>query len=533
MTGRNKLISALILLLLAAGTICLGIFANRLFATEDDALQLSDADIGSTKTFRMTDEAVDGDDTNYLLDFNPDAEDVTMLRVIIPFSKVGEFRTAFESKELFSGIIGRCTPEMTAESEQYLLNYMNMIAEYTPGFEVTEEMKAKIPGYLSPYYIELTEFGSDSDIFRIVRAVCYGVGGLLALAAICMLIAAISGKSFGKVSMVVGLILGIPLLVIGIIFRNKIMSVLSVKHVNNGLYYMEFAGGIDTDKLLETDIHSISEMVDFIRKEEFCNLPFSIDEDSIGCAAFAAKTPEGDALMGRNFDYGETDTIIIHTAPKNGYASYALADLKVFGVGRRNGMISPDSVLGKAIMLAAPYGVVDGVNEAGLGAAILELTIGETHMNTDKHDLLMYNVIRVLLDKCATVDEALTLLSNQDIHTGIGVSYHVFIADKTGRSVVVEWLDDEMHVNELDAATNSVLTEGKYYDNGADERLPAIKAGLAEHNGILTKDQAKDLLSVAAQDHYTEWSCVYDLNDFSVDVYMDIDYTKAYHFGGQ
>ncbi len=32
-------------------------------------------------------------------------------------------------------------------------------------------------------------------------------------------------------------------------------------------------------------------------------------------------------------------------------------------------------------MLAAPYCVTDGINEAGFGAAILELEMGETHMD--------------------------------------------------------------------------------------------------------------------------------------------------------
>ena len=345
-----------------------------------------------------------------------------------------------------------------------------------------------------------------------------------------MLIAAIFDKSFGKVSLVVGLILGIPLLTVGIIFRNKIMTVLSVKKVSGGLYCMDYAGTIDTDKLLQTDIHSISEMSEWLRKEEFCNLPFSIDEQAIGCSAFTAKTPEGSVLMGRNFDYPETDTVVVHAAPKGGYASYALADLSVLGISNRNGMVSPDSALGRILMLAAPYSVVDGMNEVGLGVTILELTIGETHMNTEKHDLSIYTAIRVLLDKCATVDEAVKLLADQDIHSGIGVTYHLFIVDKTGRSVVVEWLDNEMFVNELDAATNSVLTEGPYYDRGADSRLPAIKAGLAEHNGILTKEQAKELLSVAAQKNYTEWSCVYDLTNYSFDVYMDEDYENPIHF---
>lgn len=526
----KRFIAFLIFLLLAAGAICLGLFAGRIFSKEDDAMQLSDADIGRTVTLRMTDEAIDGDDTNYLLDIDPDAEENMMLRVIVPPNLVNEFRNAFETQKLFSGTFGRCTDEMTAENEQYVLNYMNMLAEYIDDYEVTDEIKAGIPQYLSPYCVKLIEIDPAAGPARYIRTAAYALGGLLALAALCMLIAAISGKSFGKTALIVGLILGIPLLIFCILFFNKIKSALSVQKVGSGLYSMDYAGDLKTDKLLETDIHSLSEAVDWMRKEEFCGLPFSINEDNIGCAAFSAKTSEGDALMGRNFDYGETDTLIVHTATKGCYASYAMADLKALGVGTEAGLQQPESALGRIIMLVAPYCVSDGFNEAGLGVSILELEIGETHMDTEKHDLSIYTAIRVLLDKCATVDEALTLLAQQDIHTGVGVSYHLFIADKTGRSVVVEWLDGEMCINELNAATNSVLTEGAHFDEGKpDKRYGILADGLTEHGSILTKDEARDLLEAVSKGN-TEWSCVYDLTDFSVDIYMDACYEQAIHF---
>ena len=151
-------------------------------------------------------------------------------------------------------------------------------------------------------------------------------------------------------------------------------------------------------------------------------------------------------------------------------------------------------------------------------------------MDTERHDLSIYTAIRVLLDKCATVEEALTLLSDQDIHTGLGVSYHLFLADNTGRCVVVEWLDGEMCINDLNAATNSVLTEGIHYgDGGIDSRYDTINDTLKEQGGILTKDEARDLLKNVSQSN-TEWSCVYDLTDFSFDVYKDKDFKKAIHF---
>lgn len=372
---------------------------------------------------------------------------------------------------------------------------------------------------------------ADASALLMTQAISFLICWLLAIASVCMLISALSNKSFGKIALIAGLIVGTPLLIIGIILADKIRSVLSIRQITKGLYTMEYAGSVKTDELLKTDIHSVSEMQEWLRKEEFYNLPFSLDEESIGCAAFAARTPDGNVLMGRNFDYQETDALMIHTAPKNGYASYAIADLSVLGVGSIYGLISPDSLTAKLLMLAAPYSVTDGFNEAGLGAAILELSIGETHMNTGKHDLSIYTAVRILLDKCATVDEALTLLADQDIHSGIGASYHLFIEDKTGRSVVVEWLDNEMCVNALNAATNTVLTEGAHFGEGdSDSRYNTLHDRLDAAGGILTKEEAKDLLDLVSQWHYTEWSCVYDLTNFSFDLYLDTDYSQAFRF---
>ena len=88
-----------------------------------------------------------------------------------------------------------------------------------------------------------------------------------------------------------------------------------------------------------------------------------------------------------------------------------------------------------------------------------------------------------------------------------------------------------MTVIEADAVTNSVLTPGKYYNRGADSRLPKINEVLSEHEGTLTGDEARDLLDAVSQENYTEWSCVYNVSDFAVDLYVDEDYAHAYHYG--
>lgn len=65
------------------------------------------------------------------------------------------------------------------------------------------------------------------------------------------------------------------------------------------------------------------------------------------------------------------------------------------------------------MQLAALYVPMDGVNEAGLCVADLEVNEGgmET-IDTDKTDLTITNATRLILNKAATVEEQLKFLSN-------------------------------------------------------------------------------------------------------------------------
>ena len=48
----------------------------------------------------------------------------------------------------------------------------------------------------------------------------------------------------------------------------------------------------------------------------------------------------------------------------------------------------------------------------------------------------------------------------------------------------------------------------------------------------MNEEQARDLLDSVSQDHFTEWSCVYNLDRFEVHVYIDEDYDHDHFFGG-
>ena len=105
--------------------------------------------------------------------------------------------------------------------------------------------------------------------------------------------------------------------------------------------------------------------------------------------------------------------------------------------------------------LAAIYVPLDGMNDQGL--VVADLIAGdseETRQQTEKPDLTTTTAIRLLLDKAADVDEAIALLGQYDMNSSIGSAHHLSIADAGGKSVVVEYVNDEMLVTETKEVTN-------------------------------------------------------------------------------
>jgi len=336
-----------------------------------------------------------------------------------------------------------------------------------------------------------------------------------------------------KKRIVLPIVYGLMIVVPAVMFFNHIRTMLSVNKVSDSLYVMKNYECTDTKAMLDSNSDSANSFLSWVLDNHMYGMPnfFNIDKSHVGfgCATFAAVTPEGEHVFGRNFDLMETDTLLIYSHPEGAYESIGIADIGIFGVSQSSA-VSPDSPLGKFIMVMTPYFVVDGMNEKGVGAGILQLTIEEPHQDNGKPDLLVFCAIRGILDYCASVDEALVLLESYDIHSDLG-NYHLFITDKSGRYVVVEWLDGEMVVTEHPCCTNSVIAPGEFYDMGdPDSRKGTIESCLGSDH-VVTEEEAMEILDKVHNKRMTEWSCVYNLEDFTVSICLDADYSKVYTFG--
>ena len=111
-------------------------------------------------------------------------------------------------------------------------------------------------------------------------------------------------------------------------------------------------------------------------------IQLNIADPEIACSSFTAKTEDGDALFGRNYDFSKTNTCIVFTeGGKDRHATISTTDLQFLGLDVEK---NPDSLMDKIAALAAPYTPLDGINDAGVSCGIyMTYQGGEKTVPTD------------------------------------------------------------------------------------------------------------------------------------------------------
>ena len=324
------------------------------------------------------------------------------------------------------------------------------------------------------------------------------------------------------------------------------LTILGVKcDPENGVYVIDYREDYKLQQLLdEGGVTTQDELAKYLIRILLKGLPVKIDYDvpSLACSTFIAETPEGGWIMGRNLDNQETDLAVVKTAPKDGYRSVSVVNLSFLGYDKTH---TPQKLIDRIVAMGAPYFPLDGVNEKGLAVGVLQLQADATNQNTEKIDVDTTLMIRILLDRAATVDEALALMGQYDMHASAGGCYHFQISDAAGRSVVVEYIGDEMAVVEKQngflAAINFYLSEVPFeYEPQGMDRYDGMKETLSEKNYVLTPEEGMALLMKVAltgtapdeqgRSYSTQWSSVYDLTNPSLSLCADRNPENVYRF---
>lgn len=362
------------------------------------------------------------------------------------------------------------------------------------------------------------------------------------------------GKNILKFILIIPVIL---ILAIVLVWRNEIFTIMSIKeimpedknHSDGKVLTIDAKGDYYLDDLLKQGgVKSDKELINFLTRKITKGLfKLSIEESNIGCSSYTASLADGDNIFARNYDMKTTHIALVHTKPSKGrYESISTVDLSFLGVKAED---NPNTLKSKFNMLAAAYTPLDGINEKGLSVGIYMSYQGPskedypTDQNTDKDDITSTILLRLMLDKAKTVEEAIEIAKSYDMHDSAGSSFHYMVADASGNSAILEYIgksdktDTDGSKRELNVIYNdknknkkgqvvtNFIVSKNYYDNddtkfGLD-RYELINKELTNKNFILDdENHATDILAKVGRRNWdnkdkntiTTHSVIYNMN---------------------
>lgn len=325
------------------------------------------------------------------------------------------------------------------------------------------------------------------------------------------------------------------MIVIWSVFGTEFMAAKSIIELEDGLYFMEYTGDYGFDGFLaqggaDSDA-KMAEYVTMFLSKGFLKSETSETEKNFGCSTLVAESGDGSRLMGRNFDWEKCNSMIVYTKPEHGYESISTCCLDFLGFGRD---WKPEGMKNQYMALAAIYVPLDGMNEKGLCVAdLISGDEAEIHQDSEKVDLTIVSAIRLLLDRAATVDEAVFLLGEYDMNSSIGTSHHLSISDASGKAVVVEYIDNEMIVTDAQVVTNHYLSAGEKFGIGNEEshyRYNILVEMRQQTDGVMEEDKLRDCMKSVSYDGITQWSILYNKTNLTIDYYWQREYDLSYHF---
>ena len=299
-----------------------------------------------------------------------------------------------------------------------------------------------------------------------------------------------------------------------------------------------------------------------------------------GCSAFYTANKDGGFDTARNYDLAHLDkdgnttglNVIVKCTPKGKYRSIGIADFAMFSYLKLDYTEASfdDKKFSDVLLALAPYICVDGINEKGVVCTIhaLDLKEGETSVNQNdpgKDSVIITELLRLILDNCASVDEAVDLANNKNLINTFDADFHMFVTDANGKSAVLEWRYNKLEVTYTDIITNFYVNsddaedcyiDGKFketyvppvankkgyrfgYGHGY-ERFKTLMSGMEtfESDGktVMDMNDMMNLLEDVSQEYtgeltsLTQYSVIYHNSEPSMDICVYPDYTKMYNF---
>jgi len=294
----------------------------------------------------------------------------------------------------------------------------------------------------------------------------------------------------------------------------------SLKQVDNSpLYIMTYKGKYGFREYLSTGKRiNTSSIISKYKKPEHW-----------ACTCFAAMSNDGDAIFGRNFDWYNKPALLLFTDPPDGYSSVSIVDIFYLGYTENIPMESWDD---RKNLLEAPYYPFDGMNEHGVAIGMMSIPYVKTPYDPEKVTIQELEVIRLVLDYAKNTEEAISLIAKYNVQME-EVPIHYLIADPSGKSAVIEFIDGEMVVirnNEpFQVSTNFIIHKSGAPEIRPSWRYDTVYRYLLDQAGNISEKNAMDLLERVSQSN-TMWSAVYNMITGEIQVSIDKKFNNIKRF---
>ena len=299
---------------------------------------------------------------------------------------------------------------------------------------------------------------------------------------------------------------------------------------NRPFYSMRYCGDDCFDEYLLRGAHSLEDYCAFIETALIRNRENPIGHNNFGCGAFVAQNANSDILFGRNMDCECAIPMLLRLNDNSSYRFLSLVNMAFLDWDES----TYDSLeIDSKLTLATAYSPSDGINEYGFAVAILTDVDATYPKQNDKITLFDMTLPRLLLSKAKSAEEAIHYTEKYNFFYDVA-PLHYMVADASGHSAVIEFVDGRMVVTKTDkkylVVTNFTLYGNPTKTGFGKDRYENIQNTLKKQGGIISEEDALELLKSNVIPGDEQWSAVYNLTQKTLSVTFSGDYKNIHRF---
>ncbi len=309
----------------------------------------------------------------------------------------------------------------------------------------------------------------------------------------------------------------------------KQIKVKIIKVSNNPFYSMEYSGDYCFEEYLERGASNIDEFATFMNNTLISEGKKFENPIDFGCSVFVAHNSDGDVIVARNMDCECAIPMMIRINEGDRYKTLAMLNMAELDWDENTyDALAVDAKL----TLAAPYSPSDGINEQGLAVTIMT-DVHALYPSDRSITLFDETLPRLMLDRAKNVEEAIEYAGKYNFFCTVS-PLHYMVADATGNSAVIEFVDGKMEVTRkyknYQIATNFTLYNNPNHEGFGKDRYEAIDKELEKCNGIISEMDALALLKENVIPGDEQWSVIYNLTQKRVRITFPNDNQSVYNY---